>query len=314
MQGLFKILTIIALTGAIGSPARHTAFQWPDSSRYWRALVNVNQYIALYIKNHPQWFSQDRLVTDFSVIDVPANGEEGAAKQYKTVRKLMESRGMYVGTYISGTSVLPQSEQNHYPIGAVSIEQMPATAHYMGSWPGHPTRRMVDISDDDTRHALEAQIRKFWESVPAPIRFVDNIPPHPKVLKTQPWDVSCKYMQELRGIGESLGSRVLFNIAMHVSDLSDREAQQLIQAVGQGGILLEMPWSANIRKNPDATARAQKRYRQLLDSGMAIVMIPVKTPEDDLANWIRSWRKPKDNLYVSTVFTKAPPAAVYAVQ
>jgi hypothetical protein len=43
-------------------------------------------------------------------------------------------------------------------------------------------------------------------------------------------------------------------------------------------------------------------------------MIPVKTPEDVLATWIRTWRKPTDNLYVSTVFTKPPSASVYVAQ
>jgi hypothetical protein len=314
MQTSLRIVGLIALAGAVGSSAEHVVFQWPDSSHYCRALVNANQHIEFYIKKHPQWFSQDKLVTDFSIIDVPVGGQEAAAKQYNSLRKLLESRRMYVGTYISGTTALPDAEQNHYPYGAVSIEQMPGTAHYSGSWPGHPTRRTVDISDLETRHALEGQIRRLWETVPAPIRFVDNIPPHPKVLKMQPWEVSCAYMQELRGIGESLGSRVLFNIAMHVGDLSDREAQQLMQAVGQGGIVLEMPWHANVRRDPAATARAQKRYRQLLDSRMAMVMIPVKTPEDVLATWIRTWRKPTDNLYVSTVFTKPPSASVYVAQ
>jgi hypothetical protein len=303
---------LISLLALAISSARNSAFQWPDSSRYWRALVNVNQYAASYIKNHPQWFSQDRLVTDFAVHGVRDQALGG--EQYSTVRKLLESKKMYVGTYISGTTVLPASEQTGYPHEAVSTEELPSTARYKGSWSGHASRRYIDVSDADTRHALEAGIRKLWESSPAPVRFVDNMPPHPKVDATQSWELSCKYISELRGVGESLGSRVIFNIPMHVASLSDQETRQLIEAVGQNGIALEMPWHANVRRSPQATVQAAKRYRQLLDSGMAIVMIPVNTPEDELTNWVRSWRKTTDYLYLGGAFWKQPDMSIYRLE
>jgi hypothetical protein len=314
MQRFLKVLTIIGLTSAVGSSARHVDFQWPDSSHYWRALVNVNQYIETYLRTHPQWFSQDRLATDFAVQDVPAGGQEAAAERYKKVRKMLESKKMWVGTYVSGTTVLPESEENHYPYSAVPIEQLPATTHYSGSWPGHPSRRTVDISDAGSRRALELGIRRLWEKEPAPLRFIDNMPPHPRVLKTQPWETSCKYIQELREMGESLGSVVIFNIAMHVGALSDQDTRQLIQAVGHGGICLEMPWSATIRRDQAATKEAERRYLQLLDSGMAIVMIAVKTPEGDLKHWVQSWRRPEDHVYLGAAFFKPPDPSIYMLQ
>jgi hypothetical protein len=303
---------LIALATLAASSARNSAFEWPDSRTYWRALVNVNQYVASYIKSHPQWFSQDRLVTDFAVRDV--RDQALAGEQYSTVRKLLESKKMYVGTYVSGTTVLPESEQKRYPHETVSVEEMPPTARYKGSWPGHASRRYIDVSDPDTRHALEAGIRRLWARFPTPVRFVDNMPPHPKVQAKLPWEVSCKYMAELRGVGESLGSRVIFNIPMHVAFLSDQDTRQLIEAVGQNGIALEMPWHANVRRSPQATAQAAKRYRQLLDSGMAIIMIPVNTPEDELTNWVRTWRKSTDHLYLSGAFWKQPDMSIYRVQ
>lgn len=302
-------LALLAIFTAL-LPARNRSFEWPDSSRYWRALVNVNQYIETTIKNHPQWFSQDKLVTDFKILDVPPGGEGQAAQEYKKLRHLLDGKGMYVGTYVSGTTVLPQSEQVFYPHGAVSVEQLPQNTRYKGSWPGHETRKVVDISDSASRHALEAGIKQLWESEPAPLRYVDNIPPHPSAGKEQPWSVSCAYMTELREMGESGGSRVIFNIAGHLGEMTDSETQALIQAVGQGGISLEMPWSPVIRRSPDATARAQKRYRQLLDSGMGIVLIPVNTPEDELTQWVGSWRKPSDHIYIALPFFK-PPGIAY---
>ncbi|MBV9303121.1 MAG: hypothetical protein JOY62_19350 [Acidobacteriaceae bacterium] len=299
---------------ALGVP-NDTTFEWPDASRYWRMLINVRQEIGNYVKIHPQYFTQDKVVTDLAILDVPPGGEEKAAKDYKRIRKELESRGIAVGTYVSGTTVLPESEQSHYPQSTVSIEQMPANTSYVGSWPGWPTRKIVNIADADSRHALQANIKQLWEKTPAPIRYIDNIPAHPKVAKASPWGVSCQHMQELREMAESTGSRVMFNIPLHVGEMSDRETQQFIQAVGQNGISLEMPWHPSIRQSREATLRAQKRYRELLDSGMAIVLIPGKSvPEDQLVAWVRSWRKPTDRLYISVPFFRQPDPSITMIQ
>jgi hypothetical protein len=315
MKKLVKFSTLLGVVALVASPAKNITFQWPDSSHYWRVLINVNQYIDSYLKNHPQYFAKDKLVTDLSVIDIPAGGREAAAKQYKSVRKKLEARGMAVGTYVSGSTVIPETEQNHYPPANVSIEQMPPNSKYAGSWPGHTTRRIVDIADADTRHALQAGIRQLWENVPAPLRFVDNVPAHRKVSSsTPPWEATCKHIEELRKIAESLGSRVVLNIPMHVGELSDQEARQLMEAVGQNGIALEMPWSEGIRKSNEATKRAANRYRQFLDSGMAIILIAVKTPEGQLTAWVGSWRKPTDHIYIASPFFKQPDMSLYMLQ
>ncbi len=71
--------------------------------------------------------------------------------------------------------------------------------------------------------------------------------------------------------------------------------------------LLEIPWHPNIQKNPAATERAIKRYRQLLDTGMGIIMPPPGVaPPPELVAWVRTWRKPSDHLYFAGVFYKQP--------
>jgi len=292
---------------------RNATFEWPDSSKYWRVLTNVNEAIEYHLKKNPYYFAQDKLVTDFQVGNVPPGDPQAGKKHYESIRKLLVSRGIAVGTYISGSTVLPQSEEDHYPPRAVAIEQMPPTAHYAGSWPGRPSRKYVDLTDADTRHAFQAAIRQIWEATPAPVRFVDNIPPTPK-LGGGPWDVTCTHMHELGEIAASQGSRAIFNMAVHVGELTDREAQQLMDAVGHNGISLEMPWHANIRRSKEATKNAEKRYRQLLDSGMAIEMIPVKTPEDELKAWVTTWRKPTDHLYIAGLFYKPPDPSIHMFQ
>jgi hypothetical protein len=314
MKKLLKLSALLPVVVLAASAAKNGAFEWPDSSHYWRVLMDVGQQVEFYLKNHPDYFSHDKLITNFAIFDVPPGGQDQAAREYKKIRKELESRGMVVGSYVSGTTVIPESEQNHYPPANVSIEQMPPDSKYVGSWPGHDTRKIVNLADVKTRHAIDAGIKQLWERFPAPVVFVDNMPAPPGMANSQPWETTCNYIEELGKIAESQGSRLLFNMPMHVGELSEQQTQQLIHAVGQNGISLEMPWHANIRKDKAATERARKRYRELLDSGMAIVMTPVHTPEDQLAAWVRTWRKPTDHLYIASSFFKRPDMSVYMLQ
>jgi hypothetical protein len=193
----------------------------------------------------------------------------------------------------------------------VATEDMPPTAHYVGSWPGHPTVQFIDVSDSETRHAFQSRVRQLWERVPAPVRFVDNAAIHRSAGQGQPWAAYCKNIQELRSIGESRGSKLIFNVTLHIGMLSDSEAELLIQAVKGGGIALEMPWHRNIGRDKAATQDAMRRYRQFLDRGIAVVLIPADTSEDQLASWVRTWRKPQDHLYMSGSFWKAPETNIY---
>jgi len=180
----FKSLRLLAagllfVQTCVGEPPD---FEWPDASSYWRVLVNVNQYIA---SRPPSWFSDDKLITDFRVTHITGADQSAGEQQYDKVRSLLESRGMYVGTYISGSTVMPVSERTTYPPAAVSLEDMPAKARYVGSWPRDPERKIVDLADADTRHAFQAAIKQQWVKFPAPVRFVDNAAVHPAVGREQ---------------------------------------------------------------------------------------------------------------------------------
>jgi hypothetical protein len=307
---LFSLVIALLASPVVTSQTRSPALQWPDSSHYWRILVNVNQYIA----NRPrEWFAQDKVITDLQILDVTPAKLDSAIEQYNRLRRDLESRGMYVGTYISGRTVGPAAEQSAYPPGSVAIEQMPANARYSGTWPGQPERKIIDVRDPDTRHALQAGIRQLWESAPAPLRFVDNAAIHTALGRGEPWKQYCENMGEIRHIAEAQGSRVIFNIAMHVGLMSDEDARELIDAIGpQNGIALEMPWHPNIQRSPQETAKAVARYRQLLDSGMVVVMIPVDMQPNILPDWIRTWRKPSDHIYISGIFWKPPDLIDYS--
>ncbi len=303
------VVLALLLAASAADSARPAAFQWPDSSKYDRVLVNAQQGIESYPK---EWFAQDTLVTDFTIADTDKKTAESAAQQYTTIRALLNSYGLAVGTYVSGTTVEPEAMETKWPWVVVPSEWMPDASQYVGAIPGEPFRKIIDVSDPGTRHAFQSGIRKLWEQMPAPVRFVDNAAIHQSAGRGQPWKSYCQNIREIREMGDAMGSVQIFNLSGHVGEFSDVEASELIQAVGHGGILLEMPWHENIRKDPAATERARLRYRQLLDSGMAIIMAePGAEPSKDLVKWVNSWRKPGDHLYFAGAFWQAPDPSLY---
>src|SRR5664280_1187409 len=109
-----------------------------------------------------------------------------------------------------------------------------------------------------------------------------------------------------------MGSLQIFNIPMHIGELSDEEASQLIAAVGHGGILLEMPWNKGVQIDAAATERARARYRQFLDTGMGVILLSSGgAPSEVLVKWVSTWRKPTDHLYFAGAFWKAPDMSLY---
>jgi hypothetical protein len=174
-----------------------------------------------------------------------------------------------------------------------------------------PYRKILDLSDRETMNSFHEGLKRLWERTPAPVRFVDNAGIHSSAGKGQKWNDYCTNMLEIRRIGESMGSLQVFNIAMHVGMLSDDEMKNLISAVGGNGIAIEMPWSPAIRKDKTLTRNAEARYRQLLDAGEAIILIPLDVDAQQLAAWVRTWRKPTDHLYLAGSFFKPPDLNVF---
>jgi len=303
--GLLSALALVMAAVGAAHSSSSPAYHWHDSSQYSRVIVNATQGIETRPRD---WFTKDKLVTDFAITNLAVIGQEKAEQEYEATRQLLESYGLAVGTYVSGTSVVPQAKETQWPWPRVPIEWMPATARYSGTWPNTPYRKLIDVTDPATRQALHEGIKRLWEQHPAPVRFIDNAAFKPPMGGRQPWADYCTNIAEIRALGESMGSLQIFNIGAHVEDLSDDETRELIQAVGTGGILLEMPWPKDAAQHPAALARASQRYRQLLDTGMGVILDPPGgAPSQDLVNWVRSWRKPTDHIYFGGAFFKGPP-------
>src|SRR5579862_9616960 len=134
-----KVLAVLLLAAlAIPLTAAQRLFPWPDSNAHWRVLVNVNEYIQ---SRPPTWFTNDKLITDLQIEKVTPQNYDQAVAQYDSIRQMLEGRGMYVGTYMSGTTVYPPDQLHTYPQAAVTTAQMPPEARYFGSWPNQPGRK-----------------------------------------------------------------------------------------------------------------------------------------------------------------------------
>ena len=301
---MFGAVFVASIDAADHASSTRFAFEWPDPDTKGTVLVNVTEDIIPYLRNHPEWFFNGELVLTFSV---PIGPDRAVPeRQYQQLRELLKSKGLIVGTYISGTTVKPEAELTRWPYGIVPSEWLSGPHRFVGLWPNDSHRKIIDVADAATRRALQAGIRREWQAHPAPVRFVDNAAAHSSAGGTQSWDAQCAHIREIKEIGESLRCRVAFNIALHVGSLSDREASLLIQAVGPNCILLEDPWTPWVRRHELESKKAEARYRQLLDSGMAIIMLPLNVPEDALEQWVHSWSKPAYHIYFGGAFYKRP--------
>lgn len=299
--------TSVAVYGQ--STVAGTRFQWPDASRYNRVIVNAQQGVESYPK---QWFSRDILVTDLTIANAHKLSDASAEEQYKALRDTLTSYGLTTGTYISGTTVEPIERETKYPWAVVPLESMPESAIYTGTVVDEPYRKVIDVSDLGTRRAFQSVVKSLWEVSPATVRFIDNAAVHASAGREQGWASYCLNMKELRELAEGQGAVAIFNVAVHPGEMSDAETSELIEAIGHGGLMLEMPWHTDIRKNPAATERARSRYRQLLDAGVAIIMAePGAEPSNALVDWVNSWRKPTDHIYFAGAFWKQPSAKYF---
>jgi hypothetical protein len=102
---LGRVLSILALLASTGTAQTSptATFQWPDSSRYSRVIVNAQEGMEGYPK---EWFSQDTLVTDLTIADTRNKSPEAAMQQYQALRELLTSYGLAVGTPIERSLML----------------------------------------------------------------------------------------------------------------------------------------------------------------------------------------------------------------
>jgi hypothetical protein len=299
--------TVLALTLLGASSA--TSFTWPDPRKHPRVILTANQSLADDMEAHPEWFTNDFVIGGFSIKDVPYGQSSDAIRKFAFLRQRFQRNGIIVGSYISGTTAIHELSLRQFPANAVSMEDLSVKTRYLGPWLRDPTQAVVSLSDKALRRDFENEIRILWLHVISPVRFVDNAAVHPRVAPMQPWTDYCDHMKALRIIATSLRATVIFNVFVRPWELSEQETKQLIEAVGRGNaIALPLPWSKQIKNDKNATGWAIYRYRQLLDAGIAVIMIPSSdAPTRDLIHWVWTWSKPNDLIYYSTPTWSDPP-------
>ncbi len=308
LHKLVKRLLFFALAVMLGSAAA-TALPWPDPKKSPRVILYADQMLVeQYMHDHPEWFQHDFLVGGFYIKDVVYGESDAAIKKSGFLRQTLRRKRILYGSYISGTTVIHELSLTKYPADAVSIEDLPPKMHYLGAWLRQPDQTVVDLSDTYSREELQKAIHQLWQHTPSLMRFIDNAAVHPRVALLQPWDAYCKNMAELRDMAEAAKANVIFNVFVRPWELSDKEVNQLTAAVGPGNaISLPLPWSKSIKDDKTANAWAIYRYRQILKSGVVVILIPSDdAPIEELIHWTSTWKKPNDHIYYASPIWEAP--------
>jgi len=309
--GLFFFGSVAAL--CVAASAHAIAFQWPDSSTHPRVILAADQDVEEYLQNHPDWFASDFLVAGLYVKDVAYGQSDAAMEQMSALYSELRQKHILSGSYISGTTALHELTLTKYPANAASIEDMSLKVHYLGPWIREPDQQVVDLKDGLSRHELQFDIRELWLHIPVVMRFVDNAAVHPRVARMQPWNVYCDNISALRGGAEAGNGNAVFNIFVRPWEMSNDDMKQLINAVagnGGNGVSFPLPWSKSIKDDKNALGWAIYRYRQLLDHHISVILVPSDdAPQNDLYNWMYSWRRPGDRLYIAWPYWEAPPGS-----
>lgn len=309
IAGIEFVSVVLAIIFFSTSAASTGVFQWPDPHLHSRIILTGDQTLMEAMVQYPNYFNRDVLIAGFNIKDVPYGESDGAKNKFITIRQRLLSKGITFGTYVSGTTVIHELSLRHFPADAVSIEDLSVKTRYKGTWIRDPGQAVIDLSDKQSRMDLEHEIRILWLHAFVPVHFVDNAAVHPRVAPMQHWEDYCTHMRQLRIISESLKANIIFSIFMRSWELNDQETKQLIDAMGkENAIALPLPWSKSIKDDPNANGWAIARYRQLLDAGIVLIMIPSDdAPIRALMKWVSTWRRPTDKIYYSTSYWGEPP-------
>src|SRR6185437_2605818 len=106
----------------------------------------------------------------------------------------------------------------------------------------------------------------------------------------------------INSIANSQGARAVFNISMQPGLIAPSDLTLLISSIPGAGVALEQPWDTNVQTNPTDTALAVTQYRQMLDAGLAVVMVQISggssATNAQLKTWTATWRHAGDPLYL----------------
>ena len=292
------------------------SWSWPQSNIYDGAFVNVQQYVATYITNHPTWFSHVDITSDLSMqltngsTTISTTTAESLYLQVKSALEGAQGSGgnlIPVGMYVSGRSVQTIADEPWWPYHRVPREWMPSSSVYTGNLLGDPTEFIIDVTNTSTVQSLQAGIKTLWSMHPSTLYMLDNAAENSSQGATTSWPFQCANIAGIREMANASGSATVFNIATAPGLMSASDTDMLVQAIGKGNaLMLENPWDDTVQASSTLTQVAINTYQKLLDGGIAVFMLPVSVDAETLAQWVRTWRKPADNIYISEAFYHEP--------
>jgi RTX calcium-binding nonapeptide repeat (4 copies) len=284
----------------------------PNSDSQLRAQVNVSSWTAL--PYYQGWISNDGLATDLAAtVDEKNHDTWPEARSYyqSALRQITaKAPGQIVGTYHSGLHASTKDSEDRYPRRALPAE-----------WFLPSERLLLDGDSYIVDHRIPAARQKLIRGIVydvvatgQPLVFLDNFV-HPSTGLPFSWAETTSFLRELVGELHFRGVRVIVNVAWNIGRATDADLAQFL-ATGVDGVALEMPFNANVRNDPVLVARSLVVYRQLLNAGRTVVLVPIEYTTLEgmernsqfLAAYAMMFRQPDDSVFVAHPFWRGAPA------
>lgn len=194
-----------------------------------------------------------------------------------------------IGSYVSGADCLYAAAVRHYYSNAVTCEAILAAAgnpkDALLPYQGIPNelRRRVNLANVAVRKAFINLLVDEGITRGLPFLYLDNIA-HPSTGAFRNTKITfadqLDLITQVRTNLEARGIRAVFNIALSPAGLTGQYADdvnKLRAAAGQGGYSFEMPLHPNIRNKAGDIAREISVFRQWLNAGELILLVPAFT-------------------------------------
>jgi hypothetical protein len=232
--------------------------------------VNVPADADGYAVVFPERFAGCRLVADLFVSPADAAAPARLSAAMAAIREAAPQAT--VGTYLSSCLVGPGgAEASFHPTGRLSLVGLDPGDFASGSTDTRinlsvPAARakMVDLT---VAEVLRRRSR---------LLFSDNWanPAHAGPGQLPPWEDSLAYMRDLSAALHQHDVRIIANVAM-APGLVPRVDVAGLAASGVDGVALELSLLPSVASDPARLELAVDSYAALLDSGVAVILLPV---------------------------------------
>ncbi|QOJ13465.1 MAG: hypothetical protein HRU75_01890 [Planctomycetia bacterium] len=216
-----------------------------------------------------------------------ASAEEGGAAGQERLLRFIRQRnpGARIGRYFSCCTIRPRPL--YHPPESVPAEALDGMLMNASWSPQEPGRRYIDIRREDVRRRLAGLLVSGArrENFLALDNFIFEFGGNPDGTTRQEWsDANYALLSEIYAQARRAALPVVLNAATRPEETWARVTAHC------DGILFEMPFHPNMRRDPALLEREMAAYRAALDAGKLVCLIPITPANHTLAQKLEEQR------------------------